>query len=233
MSIILTLVSVIIVNLDSGEPKMANTDDKKQSRERGSEDLWLDAAYRVLVDSGVDAIKVMPLAKSLNLSRTSFYWHFDSREALLDALVEKWKRCNTGNLIRQTEAYAETITEAVLNLFDCWIDSKLFDARMDFAMRHWAQNSSKLKETLGNTDQQRVAAIRKMFIRFGFSENKASVRAHTVYYTQVGYISMMVEEPVADRLKRMPEYIEIFTGHAPPEGEIARFTARHRDLAAA
>ena len=212
---------------------MVNTSHINQSRERGSENLWLDAAYRVLVDSGVDAIKVMPLARSLNLSRTSFYWHFDNREALLDALVEKWKRCNTGNLIRQTESYAETITEAVLNLFDCWIDPKLFDARMDFAMRHWAQNSSRLKAILENSDQQRVTAIHKMFTRFGFSETQAGVRAHTVYYTQVGYISIMVEELITDRLKRMPDYVEIFTGRPPSEGEIARFIVRHRDLAAA
>ncbi|MCP4981770.1 MAG: TetR/AcrR family transcriptional regulator [Gammaproteobacteria bacterium] len=211
---------------------MIKSDISNAARERGSEDLWLNAAYRVLVDSGVDAIKVMPLAKSLNLSRTSFYWHFDSRQALLDALVGKWKQCNTGNLIRQTEAYAETITEAVLNLFDCWIDSKLFDARMDFAMRHWAQNSSRLKATLENTDQQRVTAISKMFTRFGFNKAQSGVRAHTVYYTQVGYISMMVEESIADRLKRMPDYVEIFTGSPPHEGEIARFMARHRDLAA-
>jgi len=201
-------------------------------RERGSEDLWLDEAYRVLVDSGVDAIKVLPLAKSLNLSRTSFYWHFDSREALLDALVEKWKRHNTGNLIQRTEAYAETVTEAILNLFDCWIDESLFDSRMDFAIRNWAQNSSSLKADLEKTDQQRIAAIRSMFNRFGFSESEAETRAYTVYYTQIGYISMKVEESVAERIRRMPAYIEIFSGQSPSEAEIARFRSRHRELTA-
>ncbi|MDH3377643.1 MAG: TetR/AcrR family transcriptional regulator [Gammaproteobacteria bacterium] len=206
---------------------------KNQSRGRGSEDIWLDAAYRVLVDSGVDAIKVMPLAKILKLSRTSFYWHFNNRDALLDALVEKWKQRNTGSLIRQTEMYAETITEAVLNLFDCWIDAKLFDARMDFAIRNWAQNSSKLEKTLEKTDEQRIEAIRIMFTRFGFSESHASIRAHTIYYAQVGYISMMVEQPLKDRLKRMPGYVGTFAGSFPSEAEIARFMARHRDLVAA
>ena len=100
-------------------------------------------------------------------------------------------------------------------------------------MRHWAQNSSRLKAILENSDQQRVTAIHKMFTRFGFSETQAGVRAHTVYYTQVGYISMMVEELITVRLKRMPDYVEIFTGRPPSEGEIARFIVRHRDLAAA
>ena len=88
---------------------------------RGSEDLWIDAAYALLVESGVKSVKVMTVAKALGLSRTSFYWHFPDRDALLDALIRRWRERNTANLVAQTELYAASITEAVLNLFDCWI----------------------------------------------------------------------------------------------------------------
>jgi len=202
---------------------------KKQNGWRGSEDLWLDAAYAMLVESGVESVKVMPLAKALNMSRTSFYWHFEDRDALLDALIQRWKEQNTRNLVAQTKVYAETITEAVLNLFDCWVNPDLFDARMDFAVRNWAQRSSHLKSVLEQTDQERIAAIRAMFVRFGFDEKQADIRARTVYYTQVGYISMMIDEPISDRLERMPTYVETFAGRYPSEVEIARFMARHRD----
>ncbi|MEH6825313.1 MAG: TetR/AcrR family transcriptional regulator [Motiliproteus sp.] len=200
----------------------------KQSGWRGSVDLWLDEAYKMLVESGVESVKVMPLAKALNMSRTSFYWHFEDREALLDALIRRWQKQNTGNLIVQTEVYAETVTEAVLNLFDCWLNPALFDARMDFAIRNWAQQSAALKKRLEQTDQERITAIRGMFSRFGFDEEQADTRAHTVYYTQVGYISMMVDEPVSDRLRRVPTYVESFAGSYPTESEIARFIARHQ-----
>jgi AcrR family transcriptional regulator len=183
----------------------------------------------MLIESGVESVKVMSLATELNMSRTSFYWHFSDRNALLDALIERWKTHNTGNLIAQTELYAETITEAVLNLFDCWIDPQLFDARMDFAIRNWAHHSSKLKQILELTDAERIDAIRAMFSRFEFSREQADVRAHTVYYTQVGYISMMVDESKAERLKHMPAYVENFAGQYPTESELARFISRHRE----
>ena len=202
----------------------------KKSGWRGSEELWLDAAHKMLIESGVESVKVMSLAVALKLSRTSFYWYFGDRNALLDALIERWKAHNTGNLIAQTELYAETITEAVLNLFDCWIDPQLFDARMDFAIRNWAHHSAKLKQILELTDQERIDAIRAMFARFGFSDKQADVRALTMYYTQVGYISMMVDEPKSERLKRMPAYVENFTGLYPTESELARFISRHRQV---
>ncbi len=201
----------------------------RQQGWRGSEELWLDAAYKILVESGVESVKVMPLAKALNMSRTSFYWHFEDRDALLDALIRRWEKKNTGNLISRTEAYAETITEAIFNLFDCWVNPELFDARLDFAIRNWAQQSPKLKTILEQTDQERIAAIRAMFARFGFDQQQADVRAHTVYYTQVGYISMMVNEPMDERLGRTPAYVENFAGRYPSDSEIARFMARHRE----
>jgi AcrR family transcriptional regulator len=195
--------------------------------QRGSEDLWLDAAYQVLIDTGVDAVRIMTLAKKIQLSRTSFYWHFEDREALLQALIQRWQNKNTGNLIAQTRKYAETITEAVFNLFDCWLDPDLFDNKLDFAIRNWAAQSDDLKDIVDSMDQQRIDAIGAMFKRFSFSEENAWVRAHTIYYTQVGYISLKVREPITTRVLRMPDYIEIFTGSYPSDSEINRFLARH------
>jgi AcrR family transcriptional regulator len=206
---------------------MASGQTTKKNSSRGSETAWLDAAHHLLIESGVESVKIMSLANRLKLSRTSFYWHFNDREALLDALINRWEKKNTGNLIARTQLYAESITEAVLNLNDCWVDAQLFDARMDFAIRNWAHQSTKLKAILEKDDKERINAIHDMFLRFGFSQTQADVRAHTVYYTQIGYISMMVEESLAQRLKRTPVYVESFTGQLPTEKEIARFISRH------
>ena len=86
-----------------------NTPAQNERGWRGSADLWLDAAYQLLVEGGVEAVKVMPLAERLGLSRTSFYWHFADREALLDGLVARWESRNTANLIARTKAPAATI----------------------------------------------------------------------------------------------------------------------------
>lgn len=194
---------------------------------RGSEAVWLDAAYEVLTESGVEAVKVMPLAKQLGLTRTSFYWHFEDRDALLETMIKRWEMKNTGNLIRQTEAYAETITEAMFNLFDCWLDTDLFDSRLDLAIRNWARNEPKLQARLDSADEQRAAAIATMFNKFQYSDAQANARSMTVIYTQIGYISMQVTENWDERISRMPDYMEVFTGVAPTKTEFERFKSRH------
>jgi hypothetical protein len=66
-----------------------------------------------------------------------------------------------------------------------------------------------------------------MFIRFGHSEITADVRARTTYLVQIGYISMQPKEEIAVRMKRIPEYIAIYTGQVPQQRELDRFFSRH------
>ncbi|MFC6447527.1 TetR/AcrR family transcriptional regulator [Shinella zoogloeoides] len=194
---------------------------------RGSHEGWLEAAYDALLESGVEAVKILPLAKRLNLSRTSFYWFFKDREELLAALVARWREKNTGNMVRRSEAYAETIAEAMLNVFDCWLDKDLFDAQFEFAVRSWALQSEDILEEVRQADQARLEALSRMFMRFGFTETAADVRARTTYLVQIGYISMQSREDIATRMKRIPDYIAIYTGEMPQPRELDRFFARH------
>jgi AcrR family transcriptional regulator len=194
---------------------------------RGSQEGWLEAAYDCLLESGVDSVKILPLAKKLNLSRTSFYWFFKDREELLAALVARWREKNTGSIVKQAQAYAESLAEAMLNVFDCWLNSDLFDAKFEFAVRSWALQSDELLAEVRDADLTRLEALKQMFIRFGHSEITADARARTTYLVQIGYISMQSEEDIVVRMKRIPEYIAIYTGQVPEQRELNRFFSRH------
>lgn len=227
-----TLVSILI----AGRPvlcyrkHMSDLLIEKTSGWRGTREIWIEAAYQALIEHGIDAVKVMPLADRLGLSRTSFYGHFSDRNDLLDALITQWQTKNTGNLVKRTEDYAETITEAILNLFDLWLLPELFDSRLEFAMRNWAHADPDLTPMLEEADRVRIEAFTAMFERFGYEHASADVRANTMYLTQIGYISIVKDrpsEPLGPRLQRMPHYIEIFTGKTVSDAEFARFRARH------
>ncbi|UWP89035.1 TetR/AcrR family transcriptional regulator [Aliiroseovarius crassostreae] len=199
----------------------------ESSKRQGAENAWLSAAYEVLTESGVEAVKVGVLSKKLGLTRSGFYWYFKDREALLDAMIARWDAKNTGNLIRQTEAYADTITEAMLNLFECWLDADLFDSRLDLAIRNWARNDPDLQRKIEHSDRLRARAIADMYRRFGFSDKQAEVRSMTVLYTQIGYISMQVSEALEERINLMPDYVEVYTDKKPSEREFARFKSKY------
>jgi AcrR family transcriptional regulator len=199
----------------------------RPNRQRGSRQLWLDAAYDILISDGIEAVKVMPLARHLNQSRTGFYWFFDDLAELHTALIERWESRSIDPLVARCDHPAETICEALFNLMDCWLDPSLFDARLDLAIRNWARNDADLQQRLDAADAHRIKAVVRMFGRFGFSPEQAEVRGLTMIYTQIGYISMHVTEDLNERLARMLHYAELFAGTRPSTKDIARFQARH------
>lgn len=205
-------------------------DSEEDSGWRGSREVWLQAAYRALVAEGVAAVKIQPLAEGLRLSRTSFYWFFKDRAALLDALADLWAARTTGPLIAAASAYAATETEAMLNVIGCFLDPGAFDARLEFAVRGWALQDRALHARLVAADAARLDALAALLARWGHAQADADVRARTVYLVQIGYIAMQSDESLETRLARIPHYVAVYTGRAPGPAEMARFTARFAAL---
>lgn len=199
----------------------------KASGWRGSREVWLHSAKMALLENGVEAVKIQPLAAQLNLSRTSFYWHFKDRKAVLDALLDDWELINTGAIDRACTAYSDTICEALLNVIGCFMETGEFDSRFDFSVRGWAQQDEAVMARVNTADAHRLASITKMFERYGYAADEADVRARTLYLVQIGYISMQVRESFATRMTRIPHYVQTYAGQAPTERELARFRATH------
>lgn len=209
--------------------RKATSDTKSETGWRGSREGWLEAAYDMLVHEGVEAVKIMPLAERLGLSRTSFYWFFKDRDALLAALAEMWAARTTLPLTAACTEYAETETEAMLNVIGCFLRPETFDAKLEFAMRGWGLQDAAILAQIEAADRQRLAGLQAMLARWGHGAQDADVRARTIYLTQIGYIFMRAEENLETRLTRIPHYVEIYTGQAPAPRELARFRARFGD----
>jgi len=141
-------------------------------------------------------------------------------------LIEEWEAKNTGAFVEACAAYAETITEGILNLIAVFHDEAAFEPRFDLAVRGWAHQSVAVTARVNAADERRLQAIRAMFERFGYASDDADVRARTVYLVQIGYIAMQVQEERAALMSRVSRYVEIYSGHAPSPGEMARFHAR-------
>lgn len=215
-----------IVKLNtSADPRNGQSANAKVSKED-----WLQVALDILISDGVGEVKVLPIGERLGVSRSSFYWYFKSRQDLLDALLRHWEATNTAALIGQSELPAETITEAVCNVFRCAVNPTLFDDALDFAVRDWARRSGKVRKILDRSDQQRVSALHDMFARFGYRDIEALTRARILYFMQLGYNVAELNESLEDRLKLISEYIFGFTGQRASVQEINAFVEYARQV---
>ena len=183
---------------------------------------WINAGLEALIENGIDAVQVTVLARKLNVTRGSFYWHFDSRETLLDALLTEWRARNTGVMIEALKG-ATTLDDGILALFSVWVDDKRFDPRLDQAIRDWARRDGATLNLVKTEDDARVAEIAGLFERHEYTQPDAFIRARVIYFTQISYYALNIEadEAHSDRVGYLEAYFRSFTGREI-DTEIAR-----------
>lgn len=193
---------------------------------------WLNAARDVLVNEGVGEVKVLTLSHRLKVSRSSFYWYFKNRQDLLDHLLADWEARNTRTLEERCAAPADTITAAVCNFFTCFVDPHAFDRGLDFAVREWARRDPAVRQRIDVADTARIKAVTAMFARHGYADADADARARILYFMQLGYHALDVQEDMPERLSRVEGYLRGFTGQEPDPDDVDAFLAVARSFSA-
>ena len=172
---------------------------------------WLQQALELFVAEGIDAVRITRLADDLGVTRGSFYWHFENRKDLIDALVAFWKDKNTPALALAANE-ATSLADGIFGFFETCIDAALFDPRLDLAIREWSRRSPAIRDLLDREDAARIEALRNFYARFGYPMPEALIRARVLYYSQIGFYALEFDEPLDTRLGYTEAYFECFTG---------------------
>ena len=198
----------------------------KKPRGRGptrhTKDDWIRAALDTLISEGVENVKVLVLSAKLETSRSSFYWHFESRADLLDTLLDHWRQTNTQAIVEGASLSATSITDAIVNVYASWVGAGRFNTRLDFAIRDWARRSGSVRRALDQSDNDRVEALAQMFQRFDYPVSESQVRARILYYTQIGYDALDQQESWETRISRVWDYLYCISGREPSDAEVKR-----------
>lgn len=184
---------------------------------------WLNAARHILITEGISQVKVLTISESLEVSRSSFYWYFNSRKDLLNALLDEWESRNTKTIIDHCTMEAKSIAAALCNFFKCFVNPELFDKGLDFAVREWSRRDKKVRALIDEADAKRLSAVTKMFENQDYDPADAEVRARILYFMQLGYHALVDYEPMDERMKRMKGYLENFSGRPATEEDFAEF----------
>lgn len=184
----------------------------RQARQPLGRDAWLEAARRALIEEGTAGVEVNKLAKRLDVTRGGFYWFFESREQLLDALLDFWKQTSTVSFERIANAPGADGRQKFRALVDLWLNEKEYDPKWDGAVRDWARTSTKVLDVVHAVDDERIGFIEQIFRDLGYAGKEAHVRARITYYHQVGYYALGVRESRKRRLDLLPYYTNILMG---------------------
>ncbi len=173
-------------SLPSRKPRRAGAD-SEPGRSTLTPEAWIDAATEVLVDQGIDHVRVDVLATQLGVTRGSFYWHFRDREDLLRRVLRAWRERATVALTRRLETLRpdprEQLRDAASLPFRGRAAAKA--ARIELAIRAWARRDEMAREAVDEADATRLAHHERIFTALGFAPAEARARAFVMYGYEV------------------------------------------------
>ncbi len=144
---------------------------------------WIEAAFDALAEGGIDAVRVDPLAKTLGVTRGSFYWHFKDRAALHHAMLAEWRRRASYQIFARlegSEESAETRLERVLALPAAG-PRAVRAANIELAIRLWARRDKAAAKALRHIDRTRVRYFTTLLHQHGLGREAAKTRAMLFY----------------------------------------------------
>jgi AcrR family transcriptional regulator len=166
---------------------------EKRARTRLSREDWVDAALEAIAEGGLAAVAVVPLAERLGATKGSFYWHFPSREALIEAALAAWKQTTTSAVIAEIEAASQDPRQQLRLLFKRVTELAARD-RIELALLATADHPT-VRPVLDRVTRRRIDFAAELFQRLGFPRADANRRALLAYSTYLGYTQLVHATP--------------------------------------
>ncbi|MDO8419803.1 MAG: TetR/AcrR family transcriptional regulator [Rubrivivax sp.] len=150
-------------------------------------ETWIEAATAVLVDEGIDHVRVDVLAGQLGVTRGSFYWHFRDREDLLRRVLQAWSERATELLTRRLESASDGPREQLRDVMSLPFRGRAAAraARIELAIRAWARRDDMARQAVDAADASRIAYHTQVFAALGFAGEEAACRAFLLYSYEV------------------------------------------------
>jgi len=140
---------------------------------------WVTHGLRTLASDGANALKIGPMAATLNVSRGSFYWHFRDIADFRTQLLQSWQDHTVDQVIAETEAQLDRLKHLLTRALTA-------KRNLEGAIRSWAAEDENVAAIVAVVDARRIAYIEKLLVAAGVETKSASPRAAFLYWACLG-----------------------------------------------
>ena len=168
---------------------------KARGQRRLTRDDWITAALAAIADGGLAAVGVEPLAARLGATKGSFYWHFENRDALLEAAVGRWEQETTTDVVAEITAARDAPASQFRRLVASVIERAEQD-RVGPALLASAAHPA-VAPALERVTAAQLDLITLVFRRLGFAQAQARRRALLAYSAYLGHGQLAHSTPGA------------------------------------
>jgi AcrR family transcriptional regulator len=157
---------------------------------------WARAALKAIADGGLAAVAVEPLARTLGVTKGSFYAHYRNRDELITAALTEWARSHGDEGLAEFAAIADParrlreLLTAVVHAVQPLAPSVHLSLLGD-------RNDPRIRDAVRRVNRARLELLARTYRELGLPPDRAASRARVAYAAILGLLHLAQTDPDA------------------------------------
>lgn len=159
------------------------------ARQTLTANTWIEAAFRALTVGGPQAIRAEAIARALNVSKGSFYWHFKNIDSLKTQMLQHWQAEATERIIQTLEGNdmpAADKLKALVGVATADNSARYGGVLSEAAIRDWARYDKRAAAAVKTVNTLRLNYLTALFDHCGAAPPTAKTYAAILYAALIG-----------------------------------------------
>jgi len=154
---------------------------------------WEQEALRVIAEEGIGAVAVESLARRMGITKGSFYWHFSSRESLIEQALIGWEAHDARNLTTSLGELSGP-RERLISFFRR-VSREGLTHRV-YSSLCAAADHPQVQPILDRVAERRMQHIAEAFKELEMAPSEAEHHARLTYSVYLGFLQLQRQEQV-------------------------------------
>lgn len=154
-----------------------------------SKNNWIELGYKLFSQEGVKGLVVEKMALKLKVNKSSFYWHFNTKQDFINDIISYWTNIDTENIINEVESQV-----TALNKFEKLVALAFKkEPYLDFIffLKRYAVSNKEIQDLVDEMDHHRIDFTKRILEEMGFSHDQALIKSQLFYKYLIGYHEMI------------------------------------------
>ncbi|MFK7931643.1 MAG: TetR/AcrR family transcriptional regulator [Myxococcota bacterium] len=177
-------------------------------------DDWCVAALLALGEGGTSAVRVEPLARTLGVTKGSFYHHFKNRDALFEAAMQLWRSRGTLDVIDAMKTHTDP-RQKLSALLGASLDDLAYLRAEAGLMAAAAANHPIVAPVYAQVSAARLAYLHDVYCEIGVTDPLGWARL--AYAAYLGSVSLAAMQPPLLTVSEAPVYLQQIRARLVPD----------------
>lgn len=146
---------------------------------------WIKLGIKKFSVDGIVGINVEQMAETLDCNRSSFYWHFKSKEKFLNEMIQYWFEDSIKPITVEVNK-KQNASERLIKFMTLSFEDRTRKDLM-YHLRKLSQIDSNVKELLDYLTSKRLAYISSLIQDLGYSKKEAKMKSEILFNFYLGW----------------------------------------------